>query len=93
MWRACSSGIFISPGRGKHTDLDGTMAAERHPGRMRIDRSWLLTGSLSSPDVLVLLAPPNASSHEAFPLKQKHGLGTNSTVVRSNRARPPLTRD
>jgi len=39
MWRACSSGIFISPGRGKHTDQGGTMAAERHPGRMRINRS------------------------------------------------------
>jgi len=25
--------------RGTHTDQGGTMAAERHPGRMRINRS------------------------------------------------------
>jgi hypothetical protein len=40
-----------------------------------------------------VLTSPNASSHEAFPLEKKHGLATNSTVVRSSKARPPLTRD
>jgi len=29
-----------------------------------------ITGSLSPPDVLVVLTSPNASSHEAFPLKK-----------------------
>jgi hypothetical protein len=58
-----------------------------------VDVTRASSGSLSPPDVLVVLTSRNASSHDAFPLKKKHGLGTNSTVVRSNRARPPLTRD
>jgi len=38
MWRACSSGIFIVPGRGKHTDQGG-IHGRRAPSRGHADRS------------------------------------------------------
>ena len=45
MWRACSSGIFIGPGRGKHTDRGGThgrrATSGTHADRSIVSSHWV----------------------------------------------------
>src|SRR2546428_394235 len=66
------------------------MAAERHPERMRIDRSRVLTGSLSSPEVLPLPPPPTASPQKNVPAKKKARLG-NEFAGRASQQSAPAT--